>query len=201
MKSLIKKLGSCVNLPNFNGVRLYMHPIDLSKPISLPKGFENWLNTIEEMLSYSPTKNGIAYVTIDQKSINKGETHRRGGAHTDGNYLFGWSGGGGWLTGTEGRILTEDKHNLQYNSETGGMLIVSDFEACKAWNGELEGIPNQGGCCEHLRNQFDNMEEITLSKNDIFWMNSTAIHESLPLNIDYNRTLLRITLPADSPNI
>lgn len=201
MKSLIKNTQLTIELPSFNSERLYMHPIDLSKPLSLPDGFERWLNTIQEVLSFSPTNKGIAYITIDQKEVSKGKSHRRGGAHTDGNYLFGWGGGGGWLTGTNGRQLSEEKHNLQYNSETGGMLIVSDYSACKGWNGELNGIPNQGGCCEHLREQFDNLEEINLEKNKVYWMNSTAIHESLPLEEDYKRTLLRITLPADSPNL
>jgi hypothetical protein len=33
----------------------------------------------------------IAYITIDEKKIVKGESHRRGGPHTDGN-SYGWGG-------------------------------------------------------------------------------------------------------------
>lgn len=161
---------------------------------------ERWNETIKNIISHSPKKDGIAYVTIDELEVKCGETHRRGGKHTDGNYLFGWGGGGsGWLTGENGRVLPREKHIQQYCSDGGGMLIVSSYEGCDGWNGEYNGEPNQGGNCDHI--DVSGLEKFTMEKNVIYWGNSTFIHESLPMDRDIKRQLIRITLPADSPII
>ena len=125
---------------------------------------------------------------------------RRGGPHTDGNYLYGWGGnGGGWLTGEDGRFLPREKHINQYCSDKGGMLIISSYEACKGWNGEYDGEPNQGGDCSHL--DLSTMESFIMEKNTLYWGNSTFIHESLPIDEDVKRQLVRITLPADAEDL
>lgn len=193
------KIIKPISLPKWMGDQVYMHTFELSNPI-LPKGCERWLDTIKSIVEYAPKKTGLAYLTIDEKFVKQGESHRRGGPHTDGNYLFGWGGNGsGWLTGENGRILPKDKHEQQYCSDKGGMLIVSSYEACKGWNGEFEGQPNQGGDCSHLN--LSEMDSFILKKNTLYWGNSTFIHESLPLNTNVKRQLVRITLPADSGDL
>lgn len=188
-----------INLPEWKGDRVYMHEFDMENPI-LPDGCERWLSTIEEIISYSPTKKGKAYLTIDEKLVRSGETHRRGGPHTDGNYLFGWGGGGsGWLTGEDGRFLPQDKHEQQYCSEHGGMFVVSSYEACKGWNGEFSGQPGQGGDCSNI--DLSNLSDFILKKNTLYWGNSTFIHESLPVQEDVKRQLIRITLPSDAVSL
>ncbi len=198
MKSQILEVKQ-VHIPPWHGDRLYMHPIDLANPAVLPGCFHRWETLVDSMIASSPTRKGIGYLTIDEKEVVAGQTHRRGGAHTDGNYLFGWNGGGGWMTGTDGRYLPEEKHKAQYCSTTGGMLIVSSHQGCRAWNGEYDGEPRQGGDCEHLRSQLDKMANFLLEPFNLYWMNSTAIHESLPMIENVKRSLLRITLPADAP--
>ena len=79
------------------------------------------------------------------------------------------------------------------------MLIVSSYEACKGWNGDYEGQPNQGGDCSHL--DLSKMESFILKKNNLYWGNSTFIHESLPLEEDVKRQLIRITLPSDAEDL
>ena len=108
-------------------------------------------------------------------------------------------GGGGWLTGEDGRFLPREQHEEQYCSEKGGMLIVSSYEACKGWNGEFEGQPNQGGDCTHL--DLSNMNSFNLKSHTLYWGNSTFIHESLALEEDVERQLVRITLPADAEEL
>lgn len=191
---MIKKMS----LPEWKGDRVYMHKFDMSNP-QMPVGYERWNSTLKEIVSESPIKSGMAYITIDEKIVKSGETHRRGGAHTDGNYLFGWGGGGGWLTGEDGRFLPRDKHVEQYCSDKGGMLIISSYKACKGWNGDINGEPNQGGDCSHL--DLSNMENYELDSNTLYWGNSTFIHESLPVDEDIKRQLVRLTLPADSPEL
>jgi hypothetical protein len=198
LKSKSKKIKT-ISFPEYRGDRVYMHEFDMSNP-TLPLGYERWESILKEIVDCSPKKTGKAYLTIDEKIVKKGESHRRGGPHTDGNYLFGWGGGGsGWLTGEDGRFLPREKHEQQYCSDKGGMLIVSSYEACDGWNGEFEGQPNQGGDCSHL--DLNNMEKFRLEKNTLYWGNSTFIHESLPLTEDVKRQLVRVTLPTDSEDL
>ena len=187
-----------ISLPEYRGDRVYMHAFDIANP-SMPEGYERWNPTLREIAACSPKKTGIAYVTIDEKIVRKGESHRRGGPHTDGNYLFGWGGGGGWLTGEDGRFLPREQHREQYCSEKGGMLIVSSYKACKGWNGEFDGEPNQGGDCSHL--DLSEMESFDMERNTLYCGNSTFIHESLPLEEDVERQLVWITLPADAEDL
>ena len=178
-----------VSFPGFMGEKLYMHPIFIEDAVSLPNKYFNKL--ISQMLAYSPIKSGKAYVTIDQKVVKAGKSHRRGGPHVDGNYLFGW-GGNGWLTGTKGRKLPRDKHMAQYCSKKGGTLIASDYSLCKAWNGKYDDIPKQGGDCSH----FELKDSFYLDKNKVYLLGSTGIHESVPSDKTVKRTLVRITLPC-----
>jgi hypothetical protein len=201
------KMIKPMSLPEYRGDRLYMHAFDISNP-QLPAGYERWNPYLMEMISHSPKKTGKAYLTIDEKLVTKGESHRRGGPHTDGNYLFGWSPetpdggpdpGSGWLTGEDGRFLPREQHEEQYCSEKGGMLIISSYEACRGWNGEYDGQPNQGGDCSHL--DLSKMEDFNLKADTLYWGNSTFIHESLPLEEDVKRQLVRVTLPADAEDL
>jgi len=192
------KMIKPISLPEYRGDRVYMHEFDIANP-SMPAGYERWNPVLREIASFSPKKTGIAYVTIDEKIVGRGESHRRGGAHTDGNYLFGWGGGGGWLTGEDGRFLPREKHEAQYCSEKGGMLIVSSYEACRGWNGEIKGEPAQGGDCSHL--DLSEMDSYIMKSNTLYWGNSTFVHESLPIEEEVARQLVRITLPADTEDI
>lgn len=198
LRSKSKKIKS-MSLPEWKGDRVYMHEFDMQNP-TLPAGYERWSGVVNDIISHSPKKTGIAYLTIDEKIVKKGESHRRGGPHTDGNYLYGWGGnGGGWLTGEDGRFLPREKHINQYCSDKGGMLIISSYEACKGWNGEYDGEPNQGGDCSHL--DLSTMKSFIMEKNTLYWGNSTFIHESLPIDEDVKRQLVRITLPADAEDL
>jgi hypothetical protein len=56
--------------------------------------------------------------------------------HTDDNFLYGWGGSDGWLTGANGKgELTREQLKHSIVQEEGGMLIVSSYAACKGWNG------------------------------------------------------------------
>jgi hypothetical protein len=193
------KMIKPITLPEYKGDRVYMHEFDMANP-SLPTGYERWNGVIKEIIASSPKQTGRAYITIDEKIVRAGESHRRGGPHTDGNYLFSWGGGGGgWLTGEDGRFLPREKHEQQYCSDKGGMLIVSSYEACKGWDGDFDGEPSQGGDCSHL--DLSKLESYNLKANTLYWGNSTFIHESLPLEEDVKRQLIRITLPADAEEL
>lgn len=186
-----------IAFPAFNGDQLYMHEIDLANPV-LPEGFNAWIDafTAVVLAAYKVgCRTGKAFLTIDQKEVPKGYSHRRPGRHVDGNYLFSWGGGGsGWLTGEAGRYLPPEKHQQQYCSDTGGMIIASSYSACKVWNGYWQGVPAQGGDCSHI--DVSGMEEAMLEPNMVY-IGNHAIHESVPVQDDVCRSLIRLTLPHD----
>jgi len=195
MQSLVHVMPP-VALPAFTGLQLYMHKatgrtLEEHAPAQ-------YVDTIATMLRDANIDQDLAFwITIDERYLVPGEQHRRGGVHIDGNYIFSWGGGGssGWLNGTPGRVLTPEQHRLQYQSTTGGTLLVSNYHASVAWIGEVEGIAGQGGCCAHLREQFEQLPRIDLSGNNhVMLMNSTCIHDSLPVREPVDRQLLRITL-------
>ena len=192
---IISKIQECkkVNLLNLPICDLYMHPIDISEHAKLSAEYSKYNRVVNDMLSCLKNRQGEAFVTIDTRIVEAGSTHRRPGKHVDGNFIFDWQGGGGgWLTGSEGRILSPKDHKKQYcDSENGATLIVSDFIGCKAWEGEFNDYPKQGGDCSHI----DTNEGFYLKQSIVYLMNSTAIHESMPLPVTTKRTLVRITLP------
>lgn len=201
LESKIKEIGE-IKFPKFSKADLYMYPIDLgAKKVVLPKNLTRFNKSINEMLKQSPIKSGIAFVTIDARIVEKETTHRRGGPHVDGNFIFSWpgsddeGGSGGWLTGVKGRILSPKNHKLQYCNKKGGMLIAATHSACKAWIGKYKARPKQGGNCAHMKKQLNKLTNVLLKPNVVYLGNSTCIHESLPIENTIKRTLIRITLP------
>ena len=192
--SLIRPVGS-IALPAFAGTRVYMQPHILGERVRISDN-PNFENPIEEMLRHVSDDGAKVFITIDQKAVQAGKTHRRPGVHVDGNFIFDWSkgGGGGWLTGVEGRILSPENHRLQYVNPMGGMMLASSHQACRAWIGEIDDEPGQGGNCAHMVDKLDQLESFLLLPNQIYLGNSTCVHTSLPLEEGVERTLIRVTM-------
>jgi hypothetical protein len=96
-----------INLTGLPIANLYMYEIDSNEKINLPNNFKSYENAIKNIVSSVNIKEGKFYVTIDTKVVKSGRTHRRPGKHVDGNYIFAWGGGGGWLVGKDGKYLNE----------------------------------------------------------------------------------------------
>lgn len=186
---------SSIDLPLIDG-EYSMIPFDLNTLEGLSDEFKVVAN---KMLSRFNSISGTGFFTIHGKKLKKNGTLRRGGPHTDGNYephsmTFGGTGGGsGWKVGESGPEVNSELHRRQYNKETGGILLASNYESCLGWNGEYEGLPSKGGDCSKI-----NLDEpFILSKNKVYYGNNHFIHESLPVDKDVHRVMVRITLPED----
>lgn len=190
-KSRIKEVGT-ITFPKFRATMLYMHQFDLSNP-QLPIGFEDFTELFQKMLISSGLKSGIAHVTIDSRLVLKGKSHRLPGPHVDGNFNGLW-GGGGWLLNNKGKQLSPEDHEKFYCSPLGGMIIASNYAACKAWDGDFDFKPGQGGDMSGFKD-LDKLKSQILKSNTIYITNSTCIHESIPVDKNIKRTLMRITLP------
>lgn len=208
MKSIAKPV-SHVQFPEFTGQQTYMnvatgHTVEQIAP-------PQYTETIRQMLKDAGIPMDTQfYITIDEREVVAGEAHRRGGAHIDGNYLpmfqsgqpawGGWGStskmawGGGWLNGVPGRMLSPEHQRACYESELGGTIIATNYPACKVWAGEFEGTPGLGGSCEHFRDELEDMDQFTMEPNTAYLINSTCIHQSMPVKETVRRQLVRLTL-------
>jgi len=193
-----------VSIPHYEG-EIKMLPFELSDLANIPEKFKK---LVENLISFLPIKQGIAFLTIDGKTIQQGSTHRRGGKHIDGNYIFagnsGWGGdnggnggGNGWKVGENGFKLSLPQHKISYENPNGGMIIASDFVGCMGWNGVFEGKAGIGGDCTHL--DIKQESGFLLKPNVAYYGNSQFVHESLPIEKNIHRNLVRITLPLEYP--
>lgn len=170
-----------------------MLPFKLDNLDELPAKFRE---TVKQMIEFLPIKKGIAYLTVHGKFVKESKTLRRGGAHIDGNYLpdkSKWGNDGGWKIGENGPATNTTFHKQSYESNTGGMIIASNYSSCMGWNGQFEGTPNVGGDCTHI----DLGKGFMLKPNIVYYGNSQFIHESLPVKQDVFRLMYRITLPQN----
>jgi len=183
-----------IDLPLVNA-EISMIPFNLDTLNGLTDEFKS---IVKKMIVGIKHSGGTAFFTIHGKKLKKGGTLRRGSPHTDGNYepinmSFGSGGGNGWKVGENGPSIDSDLHDRQYNSERGGIIIVSNFSACLGWNGEYEGMPKVGGDCRHI--ELD--DPFMLKANEVYYGNNHFIHESLPMSKDVHRVFARITMPEN----
>lgn len=192
INSISKELNT-IEIPYFDG-KISMLPFDLNDLSNIPEEFKT---TVEKMLQGIKDRTGQAYLTVHGKFVKKDETLRRPAPHIDGNYLNGkWGsegGGNGWKVGENGQELTTLGHKLSYDNVEGGMLITSNYSACRGWNGKFKGKAGIGGDCRHIKLK----DSFILEPNKVYYGNSQFIHESLPLDKDVHRVLFRITLPIN----
>lgn len=181
-----RELGP-IHFPGFKGVRVQLMPIRIGEIETLPAELvlAGWMRAVLKISSFFPELKGkTGYLTIDQREVRAGETHRRPGLHVDG---YGtWGRGGGW-----GRS---------------GMLMASSIPACSTWKQDFIGAPLTGkdcgdpneGNCDHLKGQCRDDARIVLKPNVAYWCDALCVHESLPVAEDCKRTFIRLSFPSDS---
>lgn len=190
MKSLCQEMNNDVAFPEFTGERIYMQPIHIGGKLRSGINIKRWHLLIKNTLDSIGLKSGTVYLTIDEKIVNEGETHRRGGRHIDGNYHA--------INGLSWRASpwsSNSSHLSTYYAKTGGLVLASSYSACAGWAGDFDGIPGRGGDCENI--DVSNLAYFKLKANKLYFGNSTFIHESIPLDRSVKRQLFRITLPSD----
>lgn len=195
-----------ISLPAFDPeLRILMMPYLLGDASSLPSFLGEWTDAI---LSLDCTFDGLdgtlAYVTIDQKRLQAGETLRRPGVHVDSEVLpFAHPN----APGPHGHRFKSGHPNGPGPSHptpwtplqpafTHGMVVASNAYGCDAWLGEFEGTPGPTGDCAHLVDQCTDDKRIALKPNWAYWMNGSCVHESLPMTEPTIRQWLRVTIPA-----
>lgn len=103
MQSIVQQRGA-VNFSSFNGDRIHMLTIDRDKP--LPEVAKRWQQTIDDMM-HGIDHDGPVYLMVDQKRVEAGKLHRRGGMHIDGF----------WVPGT---LITGGRYPDEYSTMLAG---------------------------------------------------------------------------------
>lgn len=194
MLSQVREIGP-VDFPAFTGERVYMQ--EFTRDDWLPESLSRWSKTVEQMMSGIKDWT-VAYLMIDQGAVRVGNTHRRGGAHIDGNWIpamnqHGGIGGHGPRPSHKARNSSDGLWRSENFSDE-ALVLASDVSACVAYVGSVNGHPKVGGDCSHL--DLSRMEKVRLSAGKAYSGNVTMVHESLPIDFDCNRTLVRINVPG-----
>jgi hypothetical protein len=195
IRSRAKPVGIIPLWPEFTGIQVQMMEFSPRRQ-QLGKDLLPYKDIIAGLCKYFVSLDQKLFLTIDERELVPGETHRRAGAHIDGWYLKdpkagelteGWRPGGYWGTDRNPGITYDSKF------PDAGMLIASNYPACDVWTGDVEGEVGKGGDCEHLRDQFGGMEKFTMPSDIVYATNAMCIHESRPVTKPVRRQLIRIT--------
>lgn len=175
-ESRLVRMGS-VRFPVFRGERLYMIAFHKGKP--LPKQISRWQNTVDDMLAdIDVPKSRKLFLMVDEAFVAKGNTHRRPGAHIDGNWVEDVEA----ATHATGRVLQPET-----------LLLASDVAGCVGYEGNFSRQIGEGGDVSHLN--LTHMKKVMLEANRVYAGNVTFVHESIPLTRSTERTLVRINVP------
>lgn len=180
-------LSGRVELPDFSGILVMMMPVVLGDMASVPDNVAPYRDMLSDLFDIGGHHGEIGYLTIDEREVRRGETHRRAGLHVDGVYngsAGGWGGGapgGGW------------------GSVGNGMLTVSSHAMCRVFNKDFVGWPGMEGECDHLVDQCDAEAQIILGPGEVHWLDGLCVHESMPAPETVKRQFVRLSMPSEAP--
>lgn len=197
------RAGGSVPFPVHVNERVYMREI---KKGQLPLDLSRWQDTVDAMLE-GIDFDGPAYLMVDQGDVKSGETHRRGGWHVDGYWnpqLNAHSGGhmpSYPMHGPRNGHKSSPLHSSGAPSwaeatfeEPELLLLASDVVGCRAAIGEFTVDMKDGGDCSGV--DVSGMKVETLEAGRVYKGNIALLHESLPLEKDTQRTVVRINIPG-----
>lgn len=220
-----------VEFPSFSGLNLNMFPIDLLRlGETVPVELNPYLSMIEQCcsyLGYGPTSNGrlysrrfslqynrspslesshVAYLTIDERAVPMGRSHRRAGIHTDSPGMYidfteedrktCFVSGSSHPWGRGNHVFLEHFHVED------GIFIASNVDrSSRLWNVSVKPeLIGTGGNCEHLRKTLESLPstEFIPKANEMWWITDCTPHESLPLKEGTQRQFFRLVVgPID----
>jgi hypothetical protein len=163
-----------------------MMPLVLGDMASVPDFLAHYRDVIKALFDLGGHAGKIGYLTIDEKRVEAGATHRRTGLHVDGIYqgrAGGWGGGGGGSWGSAGN----------------GMLTVSSAAGCRAFSKEFTGWPGMEGECDHLADQCSDEAATVFGPGEVYWVDGLCVHESMAMAENTTRQFVRLSLPSDGP--
>lgn len=171
----------------------------------LPPDLEGYTSMVAECLRVAKIRRSTetVYLTVDERDVASGESHRRGGLHTE-------SPGAVLQTGKRADVRPDSSYHgwgigIRYGRETvGGIYMGSNAANSTAVYAAAMRRPGvdpkahplsigELGDCEHYRGLVEH-SRYTLPKNELVWMSDLTLHESLPLTETTNRQYFRLVV-------
>ena len=178
-----------VDLP-FANRQKYMHSFDLAAP-SMPPGFEDYLGPVTALCAAAKATQGIAHMTVDEKTISAGMSQRRPKPHVDGCFV---PSAGYWGHPAPG-------WNHMCNDIRAGairrmsVIVAASVPGCRAWRGVFEGQPASDGDLSHISDRLGEGEVVPASVG--YLLSPDCVHESMVFDAPTQRSFLRIALPVE----
>jgi len=130
-----------------------------------------------------------------------------------GRHGFGGGGGGGGGGGNEHvkitivppetpkpkeqdpRDIPSSLPDIMFADE--GLILASSVIGCQAYDGIWQGDPGEGGDCSHI--DLSGLSPVLMLPGQVYAGTVDMLHESLPLETDCLRTVVRLNVPGWSP--
>lgn len=201
-------VGTRVDFPEWRGERHYMLPFTLRS--GLPKEARRYQNVVDQMMgSIQVDRDQECYFMVDEKDVVPGQTHRRPGLHVEGYWIqdIRCHGGGGthsplgYHAPTPGHSPSppqepekkEKKEKKKVQSMFEAVLLASSHTAARALIGDYtrDFVADwRGGDCAEL--DTTGLDEMILQGGLSYNMDVFTLHESLPVQAQMKRTVIRI---------
>lgn len=197
LNSIVQQRGT-VCFPAFLGERVYM--TEFRKANGLPVELERWQPTVDAMLDGVDAPGSI-FIMIDQSQVRAGQAQRRPGVHIDGywNPAIQAHGGGGHHGSAPCRGKWDSSPSWLHCDfrEPEALILAANVTASRAFSGAFAGTPGEGGDFSHL--DLTGLQEHRLEAGTVYAGNVTMLHESLAVQHDCLRTLVRLSVPGWEP--
>jgi len=169
-----------------------MHSFDVERP-TMPSGFEDYMEVVLDLVSGAGLYKGRVHMTVDEKLVKAGMSHRKPDPHVDGCFRpdqmdWGHGGSGGWLHGCNNVSTGEPYRRMP-------VIVAASVAGCKAFRGDFDGQPGPDGDLSHIGAVIGAGE--ALEANYGWLLSPDCVHESMVMPVDTQRTFLRIALPVD----
>jgi hypothetical protein len=157
--------------PEFQPVNVNMMPFRIGEPETLPAELHPYLPLVDACWVES-RKGKVAYLTVQASYVEKGQTQRRGGVHTEGTNSIGWGTWGG-------------------TDREGGIYMASTDGACRAWNTTIpaEQVDDHGALLT-----YPSVFPTTLRPGVLYWLTDRTPHEALPALVSGPRQYFRLVV-------
>lgn len=189
-----------------------MLPIVLKRGLAtLPKEVQAYAPLIEECIQKADIGRRwmgdrcvqMAYLTVDERDVTPGDSHRRGGLHTE-------SPGAALLLGGRTDIRPDSVYHRwgigvrNHKGVLDGIFMastVADSTAVYSARLRRPGVDEGAdalaigelGDCEHYRGVVQHSRR-TLKANEMVWMTDLTLHESVPLTAGSHRQYFRLVV-------
>lgn len=217
-----------VAFPEFTGERVYMR--GFLQRDGLPADLVRWQPTVDALLDGVETDQQI-YIMIDEGFVQARSAQRREGLHIDGYWNPGLqahgNNSGGHRSAPRGHGYEPPSghgstprhapygghgHNPPSRHGSGastwqhadfkapeGLILASSVSAARGYVGEFVGPIGEGGDCSSI--DLSGLQVMPMCAGIVYAGNVTALHESLPVEHDCYRQLVRLNVPGWSPDV